>query len=202
MVHEMFHQLGRRVDNSRWRRGLLSAGTLLGVCLLFVSVQTAFAYVLLGGRWPNQPTSGCCASLGVVVAGPMMGHDMEAWSDGLSAWNNSPANIIYNSVGFGQSSILATDTSNSSVTWDGIATLNPCLSCTYSSANLLLNNHYTRNYSLAQTQAVAAHELGHLAGLDHADGCVLMNPYTNQRWNTCGVNQPTNDDVDGVNALY
>ena len=54
-------------------------------------------------------------------------------------------------------------------------------------------------------RAIYGHEIGHMVGLAHNKGCVLMNPTTfgpGSRWQGCGINTPLSDDINGVNAQY
>lgn len=168
---------------------------------LLVMTQSAFAYHLLGGRWPNQPHSGCCARLTAAIVLPMTSYDQTGWWNGMDAWNVSPANIVFSENSGGYAPVMY-DTYNSGVGWDGITYIHPCNSCTYTYDDAYLNYYYTVNYSDAEIQSVSAHELGHVLGLDHNTGCVLMNAYTSTRWGTCGVNTPQQDDINGVNAQY
>lgn len=174
------------------------------VGLLFFEAQPVFAYQLLGGRWPNQPHSGCCLQLNTYIYGPITNYDRTAWWDGMTAWNVSPANVTYSGV---TSSTLVnlTDTYDNS-DWDGLTSFTPCpgSGCTYSYVNSWLNFRLTSGYTAAQTQSVSAHELGHIAGLDHASGCVLLQLYTSIRYSaSCGyINTPQTDDINGVNAQY
>jgi hypothetical protein len=56
--------------------------------------------------------------------------------------------------------------------------------------------------SRAAIQAVAGHEMGHVAGLAGVStSCVLMNDWQDL-WADCGVNIPVDDDIQGINALY
>jgi|GEM_PF-1146701 len=143
-----------------------------------------------------------------------------AWGNAVSTWNGSAANYYLTN---NQSSLnKVADTYNSSVTWDGntymyYLTCSP--SCVFSSFGSYLNTYFTENhdpcgnflthdcYTELSALTVAAHELGHVAGLAHTSSCVLMNPYT---WGSggrftsdCGyINVPKSDDINGVNAQY
>jgi hypothetical protein len=97
---------------------------------------------------------------------------------------------------------VAYDTNQPGRNMNGWTVLSPCDSCNYNFADLYLNYAFTKDYPGPEIQSVAAHELGHLAGLAHSSGCVLMNPDTGIRWESCGINLPRTDDVNGVNALY
>lgn len=180
----------------------------LSVVLCISFVLTAQAYNLLGGRWPNQPVKGvCCAHFHVQYLG-MSSKDSTGWDNGRYAWNVSPANFDVYPY---QSAVISMGDynfgSNGCGGCDGITYLNPCNSCTYTSASLYENSYYTSmsQYTAAVVQSVTAHEIGHMVGLAHSNGCVLMNPYTfgsGSRWGGCGINAPRSDDVNGVNAQY
>ncbi len=181
--------------------------TILALSMV-LSTQSVFAYALLGGRWANQPRSGCCLRLGIILEGPMYSYDLTGWNNGISAWNGSLANVYYTKVSYGQSTIGATDTSNSGVGWDGLTNLSPGPGGpTYTAATLYVNQFYTQHYSTGEIQSVSTHELGHLNGLAHVSSCVLMNPYTSgsggRYTQQCGyINTPRSDDINGVNAQY
>ncbi len=171
------------------------------VVISALGISPAGAYSLEGLRWDNTPTSGCCAGINVQCQSAMAFIDIAGWDNARWTWNASPANVtLYN----GSGALTVDDVSHDTVGWDGITYYAGvwCSTGTYFQyASLYLNYYYTRNYSAATIQGVAAHELGHAIGLAHTDGCVLMTPYTNTR-DSCGIYGPYQDDVNGVNALY
>ncbi|APO48533.1 hypothetical protein BS614_30910 (plasmid) [Paenibacillus xylanexedens] len=65
-----------------------------------------------------------------------------------------------------------------------------------------INTYFTSGYSSLKARSVASHEIGHVLGLSHASGCVLMSDNTPTRYDTCGVYTPQSDDLNGINALY
>lgn len=170
--------------------------------LLLLALQPAYAYTLEGPIWANQPAPGnCCASLGVQYNG-MRAIDKTGWDNGRTAWNNSPALIYFNHVS--SSSIVLQDANNCNVNWDGLTNYNWIwfFGEKFTSATATLNYCYTQYYSAGEIQSVATHELGHVAGLGHSNGCVIMVGDTYTRWTVCGVDTPRTDDVNGINAMY
>lgn len=170
--------------------------------LTLLGISSAYAYNLEGYRWGGTPSSGCCANLYYNEpsdTGWVYGVDKDAMHGAESAWNNSPANVYY--VNNGSPNISFNDTVNSSVNWDGITYYSWNSDNTFAYANAYVNGYYLINYPSWVSQGVAAHELGHVLGLAHSNGCVLMVPDTPDR-QSCGISGPTQDDVNGANALY
>lgn len=91
----------------------------------------------------------------------------------------------------------------SDVSWDGLAYISDDDGDGfYDYASAFVNRYYTDDYELNKRRSVMGHELGHMLGLAHETGAVLMNGYTSQRYDTYGVYTPQTDDVNGINALY
>lgn len=194
-----------------WRQKMLRTNSRLRIVALVLSLALvalalppftpqAAAYSTFGGSWGGQPgPGGCCAHLVVNVAAAQQQADIDAWNNARAAWNSSTALLYFDP---GSSQLYALDTNRPDAAWDGFTDNQPCLTCTYTTAYLYINFAYTQNYPPEKTQSVAAHELGHTAGLAHADGCVLMVGDSTTRWDTCRVNGPQQDDVNGINSIY
>lgn len=173
------------------------AGLMSLILVLFTGVA-ANAYHLEPAKWSGQPSPGmCCAHIKVGIESTSSSVTA-AWSNGIYAWNISAAPIVYDQpssykVGLAQ----INDSSNSS---DGHVTYYYAFGYFYSMSGWL-NYAYIKNYSSSEAQGVAAHELGHVAGLAHTNGCVLMTPQTSTR-QSCGIHGPVTDDINGILSLY
>ncbi|HKS70958.1 MAG TPA: matrixin family metalloprotease [Ktedonobacterales bacterium] len=177
----------------------LTLGVLVAVWGLFA--PSALAYHLEGLTWANQPPSGqCCANLAVQYSGIHYGSDYAVWDNGLNAWTDDPAALISFYVA-SSGNIHLYDTSDSSVSWDGITYENDFLGH-FLATQSYLNYYYVKNDSAGEAQGIATHELGHVAGLAHTNGCVIMTPTTYTRWGQCGIDTPQQDDANGINAMY
>ena len=175
---------------------------MLGVGMATTTLQTPSvkAYALIGPKWANQPSPhNCCASLGVVVYPYLQSYDITGWHDGMSAWNGSPALILFNNVD--SSTIVLDDTYDTSTGADGWVDWQALFGY-FVDSHGYLNTRYTAHYTRPEIQGVAAHELGHVAGLkDVNTSCVLMNGWQDV-WVDCGFNVPKQDDINGIDAMY
>ncbi|MBX6351137.1 MAG: matrixin family metalloprotease [Clostridia bacterium] len=171
------------------------AATVLAL-VVALSVR-ALAYTLLGGSWASvDPLD--------YRFGSITEASKTAFTYSLAAWNNAQQSARF-AAGDSSAPVTLSDVDDPGAAWDGITYLEPCGGCQYTSAVAELNTHWTSSYTGAERQSVAAHELGHVLGLGHESGAVLMNPYTcgeTSRWCTYGINTPQSDDVQGVEDLY
>jgi len=162
----------------------------------------ASAYNLEGPKWGGQPSSGCCANLGVQYNYVGQSYDATGLFLGFASWNHSFGSGVNVQISTVSSSVWTVqDTYNSGVSWDGMTSLNVGLDLNFSAAALWMNSYYTGTYAQPTVNGVAAHEIGHSLGLAHSNACVLMQPSTLLR-NVCNVYGPVQDDKNGVNSLY
>src|SRR5258708_40300731 len=158
----------RRISSplSKWSYKAALAG-ILSLALLLLATSSVFAYHLEGPRWYGTPHSGCCANVLVNVQGSWHSVDRSALTNGVNAWNGSPANVWLTQTTSG--ALTAQDAYNSSVGWDGLT--NYAWSGAYFSyAHVYINYYYTQSYPAGAIQGIAVHELGHALGLAHTSG--------------------------------
>jgi hypothetical protein len=131
------------------------------------------------------------------------------WDNGVSAWNASPALIYFNRQSSCCTHIQLDALNTSYYSWDGLSQCYFNAWGYFTQCNEYINLYDNGpagpgigGYPVGKRQAVTAHELGHVLGLAHTNGCVLMQPDTAVLWDTCGINTPQADDVAGVNAMY
>lgn len=172
----------------------LLAAALSGL-LVVTSVQGASAYVLEGQKWNGTPNSGCCAYIHVNYQGNMLPGDRGGWDNAVAAWTSSPANIILQKL---PGNLNVSDYNNPSDTRDGY-TLAHWSGRYFTTSNSYLNGHFTNNYTAAQIEAVAVHELGHAMGLAHVPTCAGIMYHVST---ACPPSTPHQDDINGINALY
>lgn len=165
--------------------------------LLNFTGRSAMAYSLEGPRWALQPPPGqCCAILGVQFAGIHYSSDYTAWDNGMYAWINSPALISW----YVESSSAIQLYDTNSVGWSGLTWYYDV--GFFITATGTLNYYYLQNYPSEKSQGSATHELGHIAGLAHSSGCVIMVDNDYSRWDYCRIKTPQIDDDLGIDALY
>ena len=61
---------------------------------------------------------------------------------------------------------------------------------------------YRGDGNTLKRKSVAAHEIGHLLGLNHVNIRALMYDNTSGRYDSYNISTPQQDDINGVNAIY
>jgi hypothetical protein len=177
----------------------LAIALVLSITLLLFQMHPTSAYTLENVKWANQPSPGsCCANLTVNMSSVGYSIDQTGWNNGMAAWNDDSQAFITWQTTTGYSVIDLYDTYDSGVTWVGEAPYQQD-SGYFTLAAGYLNYYYTQNMSADAIQGVAAHELGHIAGLGHSQYC---NTVMYASVGLCQADTPQSDDEQGINALY
>ncbi len=172
---------------------------VMTLTLALILIPQVFAYHFLGGRWPDQKVS----NLKNYVYSPS---PVEAeYIYAMKSWNDASTPAYFVRVMYWQLYVNSVAVDEPEVDWIGITAISPSpYEYPYEYADVKLNLYYVSDYSSEKTQAVAAHEYGHVLGLAHefSSPRVLMYPYLNVFYDIYGVYTPQQDDINGVNSLY
>lgn len=164
--------------------------------VLFISFisYNVHAYNLFGGSWSATNVKNLRYTI--------QGDYQSTWTSSISDWNATDT-VVNFTLGTPQNYQVGLGSYiDRNTTTDGYAIVYPNWTSTYTGGFAYLNTHYMDNYVSNARKSVAAHELGHILGLDHESGAVLMNGSTGVRFNQNSIFKPTSDDIDGINALY
>ncbi|MFF3453636.1 matrixin family metalloprotease [Streptomyces sp. NPDC002730] len=175
----------------------------------------ASAYNLLGCRynaggntlkWSNVTSSYAYSNPAQV--------SIEAWNSTSTQFNftqvNTGANLRVADGNFGNAGgVDGALLDASGVDLNNDSALHKCNSSGYwtETTTAWINRYYADSYPGAKKKDVLVHEIGHALGLAHRDTTAcsttsIMDTTTKDRYDICGLTEPTQDDINGANALY
>ena len=164
-----------------------------------VALPTSADGAKLGGKWTTNPKT-ITTVLPSAYQTPM--------NDSIVAWNS-----IFSQIGSARR-IDKTSVSSSTVTlnavsygntsWNAQGQPGPSItSGTYTYGTMRLNRTYMDAYTARKKRAISAHEWGHLLGLAHRDGKVLMNVQgSGVYYDQWGIFYPTSADKTDLDQIY
>jgi hypothetical protein len=178
------------------QRTRLTFWALLLAFLVLVRPASAHRDPPFGGKYPHN--RGYPLGVGYSVASGYQGETR--WA--MTAWHNTPT-LVY-TYETSQANARARFYSGNwgASNWWGIAYNMPCSGsgCTYSYANIYLNDHYMSPGNDFQRKYVIVHEFGHNLGLSH-----YTSWWGNSIMRTGGFpsyNTPQSHDINDVNSIY
>lgn len=129
-------------------------------------------------------------------------------NDSITSWNSifsqisSSRRIEISSVT--SSTVIPNTVNYGSTGWNAQGEPGPSItSGTYTYGTIRLNRYYMDTYSARKKRAICAHEWGHILGLAHRSGKVLMNwEGSGTYFDQWGIFYPTTDDKNDLNVIY
>lgn len=169
---------------------------LLGITLLQMS--PAHAYVVKGSYQPGVRNIHFCIQ-------PVTSKDSNGFYAGAGAWSASNTPVVFSP---GICTVVMEDANlgnNGYVaeSWESYAGTT-CNSWAANSQSWVQYNTYYTNqsvYDAGAVQEIAAHELGHVLGLNHSGVTTLMSS-SDANYFTYHINTPQADDENGINYIY
>ncbi len=177
---------------------------MLSAFVLPISVDVAQSPALaysVGGWWVRGP-------LNITTCNHSASLSYAAWNYAENAWNQSAAKVLF--VVNCQNNLLDLFQENSGPT----GVLGTMVVNVYSTPNCnnwkqvasaagQLNTYYTDNpnWTAAHRQEEAAHELGHVPGLDDNRTLKTLMYYNDNNYKLYGIDTPQGDDINGVNYI-
>ncbi|WP_420540532.1 matrixin family metalloprotease (plasmid) [Paenibacillus polymyxa] len=180
----------------RFFLGIVLGSLIFSMVLLPVHSADA-RYSYLGITWPSS------VAKNLTYYRDSSSSANEIWNSAIYSWNNATSSIHFVNNGSSSGKVRLSTVHVTNTDADGrTQTYSDSSNHIYSSYSWF-NTAFTQNYSSQKAQSVAAHELGHVLGLDEDFSKCLMYPTTPQRFDNWGIYTPQpSEDVFGINDLY
>lgn len=174
---------------------LAMSAALVAIALsMLLSAAPARAYVREGCYWPRVERG-----QSIPWTNYATGHGSYAFFNARDGWNATPTRVYIHGSG---PNIQATNNDFGNTGWDGFTNYSCSNGVFVTPVVVYLNVYYTYNYPDNAIQSVATHEFGHALGLAHSSSCYTLMWYSTDRYFSCGIYTPQQDEINGLNAVY
>lgn len=171
--------------------------TVVGT-IFMMDAPTVFG-AKLGGKWKSNPTYHCDNIASAYKT---------ASNKGINSWNSAlktiGVSLRYNYASVTSAKVSFNVKNYGSTGWNAQGQPGPSVSSgTYTYGTVRYNTKYMSNYSAGKKKAIATHELGHMLGLAHRTGKVLMNVNGSSKYyDEWSISSPTAADRTDLDAIY
>ena len=170
---------------------------VIAFSILSLPTSSAFAYKLLGGKWPNN------------IVTSLYYYNFSSYSEVYTSahdWSTQPIiPNLYRLSTPGEHYVSVQEISKWYKFWDAKTELFPRPEGpTYWGAEVTLNDYWISDYESNKKRFVIGHEFGHVLGLNHEPSLAkeaLMYPFI-EAYDWWDIYTPQPDDVAGVNEIY